>query len=96
MHGVRRKGGNGGARKYHELVGRSNSTTTAMALAAVTAIVFIVPPSQIESRIGTGTKYLKKVYDIAQHLGATFSPLGIHPSSIPGGIWGRILGAKNC
>ena len=59
VHGVRRKGVNGGARKYHELVGRSNSTTTAMALAAVTAIVFIVPPSQIESRID-GTKYLKK------------------------------------
>ena len=77
MHGVRRKGGNGGACKYHELVGRSNSTTTAMALAAVTAIaVFIVPLSQIESRID-GTKYLKKVYDIAQHLGDT-------PSSIPG------------
>ena len=77
MHGVRRKGGNGGARKYHELVGRSNSTTTAMALAAVTAIaVFIVPLSQIESRID-GTKYLKKVYDIAQHLGDT-------PSSIQG------------
>ena len=97
MHGVRRKGVNRGACKYHELVGRSNSTTTAMALAAVTAIVFIVPLSQIESRID-GTKYLKKVYDIAQHLGATFSPLGIpvHPSSIPGGIWGRILGAKNC
>ena len=67
---------NGGACRYHELVGRSNSTTTAMALAAVTAIVFIVPLSQIESRID-GTKYLKKVYDIAQHLGATFSPLGI-------------------
>ena len=76
MHGVRRKGGNGGARKYHELVGRSNSTTTAMALAAVTAIVFIVPPSQIESRIGTGTKYLKKVYDIVQHLGDTPSSIG--------------------
>ena len=47
---------NGGACRYHELVGRSNSTTTAMALAAVTAIVFIVPLSQIESRIAPGTR----------------------------------------
>ena len=78
---------NGGACRYHELVGRSNSTTTAMALAAVTAIaVFIVPLSQIESRID-GTKYLKKVYDIAQHLGDTLSSILI--------IFGRIFGAKN-
>ena len=58
-----------------------------MALAAVTAIaVFIVPLSQIESRID-GTKYLKKVYDIAQHLGDTLSSILI--------IFGRIFGAKN-
>ena len=57
-----------------------------MALAAVTAIVFIVPLSQIESRID-GTKYLKKVYDIAQHLGDTLSSILI--------ILGRIFGAKN-
>ena len=73
---VRRKGGNGGACKYHELVGRSNSTTTAMALAAVTAVVFIVTVSDRESHRNTEPN-IKKVYDIAQHLGDT-------PSSIQG------------
>ena len=49
MHGVRLRGVKGDACKYHELVGMSNSTTTAMALAAVTAIVFIDRPSDRES-----------------------------------------------